>query len=73
MDIDGFDWDILRQDFNNNENSVDLPVQILVETHLLGASPHFVPQYLSNDKDRGEGGKELLLGLWDRRQLRQSI
>lgn len=65
MDIEGFEWDILRQDIINNENSADLPDQILVEIHTLGANPHFVPQHLTNDKGRAVVN-ELLLGLWKR-------
>ncbi len=65
MDIEGFEWDILQHNIIDNPNSHDLPDQILVEIHAIGANKHFVPEYLSRDKTRAKVNA-LVRGLWSR-------
>jgi hypothetical protein len=63
MDIEGFEWDILQNDIIHNSNSMDLPDQLLIEIHAMGANPKYVPKHLTHDKTRRKVN-ELILGLW---------
>eukprot|EP01040_Poterioochromonas_malhamensis_P011936 gene11936-13022_t len=65
MDIEGFEWDILQKDIIENPNSDDLPDQLLVEVHAVGAAPRFVPFHLTWDKSRRRVN-EMVLGMWKR-------
>jgi hypothetical protein len=42
MDIEGFEWNIIQTEIINNNNTDDLPVQLLFELHTDGANPECV-------------------------------
>lgn len=65
MDIEGFEWDILQKDIIDNPNNDDLPDQILIELHAIGARRKYVPYHLTKDKTRRRVN-EMVLGMWKR-------
>jgi hypothetical protein len=63
MDIEGFEWEIIQKDIIDNENSMDLPDQLILELHAMGANRKYVPKHLTQEKSRKKVN-EIVLALW---------